>query len=457
MASPASASHAPGFQASFLAGHAPGVQSIGGTTIAVPPSVTTTRMSAMALLAALPRGSVQVAGSAAGAARTDSAPAPSEGAAEAGPRAPGAKPNKWRLKKRKLEQKKYTKVLRQERVVDQRQQAQALAYNRSGRARTRDNLMPVALFPTGPRKKGFGAQAVHRAVAKPRRGPGQYKVWTGEAICRAAFSPAEATCRTKDKPDGGSASHGWGCDMITADLIETLQRKGAKRRRKDSLATPLDFYITNNMFDETKLYVAAPGGHRAKKRRTLAQGCQITFKKPGAEVEDVDIIRPPALVRRCTAAACAGVMAQPTDPFGIAPDADEVPKAAFYGFLTATDSHSVNKLVAKWLAALVTERRRPTLPQLMQRKPLRPNAPSTAAVMMTQSPTWMIPLPPPPLMALVLPFPPPPLLAQVLSIPMHPLLALALQMARPPTITPFMQLYRHGVSSTRLAVCARSS
>ena len=86
------------------AGPAPGVQSIGGATIGVAPSVTTARMSAVALLASLPRGSV--AGPAAGAARTDSAPAPSEGAAEAGPRAPGAKPNKWRLKK--LESNKKT-------------------------------------------------------------------------------------------------------------------------------------------------------------------------------------------------------------------------------------------------------------------------------------------------------------------------------------------------------------
>ena len=196
--------------------------------------------------------------------------------------------------------------------------------------------------------------------------------------------------------------------MVTADLIETLQRKGAKRRRQDSLATPLDFYITNNMFDETKLYVAAPGGHRAKKRRTLAQGCQITFKKPGAEVEDVDIIRPPALVRRCTAAACAGVMAQPTDPFGIAPDPDEVPKAAFYGFLTATDSHSVNKLLAKWLAALVAAKNSASATAAADAAAALEaiaDAAERAAdsgVTMAHSPTVMMPFPPPPLLAHVL-------------------------------------------------------
>ena len=107
------------------------------------------------------------------------------------------------------------------------------------------------------------------------------------------------------------------------------------------------------MFDETKLYVAAPGGHRAKKRRTLAQACQITYKKPFRQVQDMDIVRPPALVQRCTAAACAGVVGKPDDPFGILPARESMPKASLYAFLTATDSHSVNKLVSKFISAHV--------------------------------------------------------------------------------------------------------
>ena len=47
---------------------------------------------------------------------------------------------------------------------------------------------------------------------------------------------------------------------MTADLIDTQQGRGAKRRREASLVEPFEFYMTNNMFDETKLYVAAPGG-----------------------------------------------------------------------------------------------------------------------------------------------------------------------------------------------------
>ena len=111
------------------------------------------------------------------------------------------------------------------------------------------------------------------------------------------------------------------------------------------------------MFDETKLYVAAPGGRRAKRRRTIAHGCQITYaKQPHGIAQDMDIIRPPALVKSCTAAACAGVVGQPKDPFGILPDGETVPKATFYGFLTATDSHSVNKLVSKYISADVDKR-----------------------------------------------------------------------------------------------------
>ena len=78
---------------------------------------------------------------------------------------------------------------------------------------------------------------------------------------------------------------------------------------------PLQFYITNNMFDETQLYIAAPGGHRAKRRKTIAHGCQITYKQPGdEEVTDMDIIRPPALVMSCNASTLAGVVGNPTDP-----------------------------------------------------------------------------------------------------------------------------------------------
>ena len=75
------------------------------------------------------------------------------------------------------------------------------------------------------------------------------------------------------------------------------------------------------MFDETELWIAAPGGHRAKRRKCVALGCQLTYKAANsASVKDFNIVRSPALVKRCTAEECANVVGKATDPFGIAPD-----------------------------------------------------------------------------------------------------------------------------------------
>ena len=61
-----------------------------------------------------------------------------------------------------------------------------------------------------------------------------------------AFVPVESTYRTQDKPDGAGVSHTRGAGFVTADLIGTVQTRGAKRRREDSLVEPFDYYMTNN-------------------------------------------------------------------------------------------------------------------------------------------------------------------------------------------------------------------
>ena len=128
-----------------------------------------------------------------------------------------------------------------------------MRWNKSGHARTRDDLMPVATAGAGG-KKGFQRPgAVKKEILQPRKGPGQYRVWTGEAICKAASVPVESSYRTQQKPDGGSHGHAAGCSFLTADLIDTQQERGSKRRREASLVEPFEFYMTNNMFDETKL------------------------------------------------------------------------------------------------------------------------------------------------------------------------------------------------------------
>ena len=245
--------------------------------------------------------------------------------------------------------------LRLQKSLDMRMQAQALDFNRSGKARTRDyEMVTIKKRPGAARTSGFGSNP-RRAAPKCLPGRGGYKKWTGSAICQSAYAPAQQTCRSRSKADGASHGHSRGCGMFTAGMTVDCQTKQQKRRREESLERPFKYYMTNNMFDETKLFIAKDG-RRAKRRRTLAQACEITYAKPGlGAVQDIDIIRPPALVERCTAASCAGVVGQPKDPVGILPDDETLPKAAFYGFLTATDSHSVNKLISKWIAAYVNK------------------------------------------------------------------------------------------------------
>ena len=153
-----------------------------------------------------------------------------------------------------------------------RQQAQALHFNRSGYARTRDKeMVTIAKCPAGARgpRGGFGG-GYTRHVPKPRQGTGGAKKWTGSAICQAAWAPPEQPGRTASKAEGASQGHTRHCPMFTGGMIEECQNENGKRVRTESLDEPLEYYMTNNMFDETKLYVAAPGGHRAKRRRTLA-------------------------------------------------------------------------------------------------------------------------------------------------------------------------------------------
>ena len=55
-------------------------------------------------------------------------------------------------------------------------------------------------------------------------------------------------------------------------------------------------------------------------------------------------------MKRYTAATCAGILAKPNDNAGLLPQGEATPKAKYFGSLTATDSHSVNELVSKWVS-----------------------------------------------------------------------------------------------------------
>ena len=115
-----------------------------------------------------------------------------------------------------------------------------------------------------------------------------------------------------------------------------------------STEEPLRFYITNNMFDETKLSVGWP---RSQRRSILAWHSQATWSRASGHVEDADIIRPPRELSEYTAAACWSLCGAPTDRAGLYPRGEAMPHAKHKGTLTSFDSHSVNLLLSKFLTA----------------------------------------------------------------------------------------------------------
>ena len=106
-----------------------------------------------------------------------------------------------------------------------RQQAQALHYNRSGLARTRDHeMVTIKARPAGAGNRGFACGDT-RVVPKPRKGTGGAKKWTGAAICQAAWAPPEQPAARASKAEGASQGHVRGCSMFTADMIESGQNE----------------------------------------------------------------------------------------------------------------------------------------------------------------------------------------------------------------------------------------
>ena len=116
---------------------------------------------------------------------------------------------------------------------------------------------------------------------------------------------------------------------------------------------PLDFYITNNMFDETKLRLEGYGRSQRSKTwkrvRVLASHAQVTWQAAGSDVTDIDVIRPPKVLRRYTAACQLNVVAGEGDSASLLPLDRALPPARYYGHLLSSDMHSVNVLTSKWV------------------------------------------------------------------------------------------------------------
>ena len=222
-------------------------------------------------------------------------------------------------------------------------------FNNSGLARTYDHLMPApTASPAKCRKRKASGREKGAAVAEIIRGKGRYKSSTPEYISRMAFGAANTPLRALTADGGGGAAHAGHCGSFLASCIESHEQAEARRRNGESRrGEPFDFYITNNMYDETRLTLSG-FGRAAKRQRVLAASGQVTGKLAGGSVQDANVFRSPTVLRNYTAAHCATVVADPLDPTSLYPGPNENrPLAKYRGSLQATDQHSVNVLMEK--------------------------------------------------------------------------------------------------------------
>ena len=191
---------------------------------------------------------------------------------------------------------KVGKKQRATRLGIMQQTAKVRTFNSSGLAVTADDLM------CDP-----ASSAVKKVVKV--KGKGAWRKWLPEPIQRAAFSKgthrdiAHSMRQTHGKRVGSDKrAHGMiaKCKMSAAQIIVTGQDEGLKRKRRESQEQPFAFWITNHVFDETKLWYSVRG-QGFRKFSTLAHHSQVTWKDARG-IHDEDIIRTPKAMRRYNAA-----------------------------------------------------------------------------------------------------------------------------------------------------------
>ena len=209
-------------------------------------------------------------------------------------------------------------------------QVQMFRHNQSGRAKTRDELMS-------------------REKKAKVKGSSGWRKWLPEAIQRTEFAKGSVRAIQQSMKDGP-----WqgkvglesivSSRVICARAIVGGQKRGIKRLRARSEEEPFGFWITSNMFDESKLWYKVRGkGYR--RFSTLVVHGQCTWED-AAGVHDEDVIHPPRAMRRYSAKGQWNILSD--DPsLGICPSEAARPLAGFYGTVTASDSHGVNKLTLK--------------------------------------------------------------------------------------------------------------
>ena len=192
-------------------------------------------------------------------------------------------------------------------------------FNSSGNAVTLDDLMLVPIRPAGRRGRK-SANARHgrppaRSAAlgvKVKAKAGQWKRWLPDAVRKAASSTGSVRGVATgmgfgDRPQGQvQASR-----LTAASCILNTQEAGLRRLCQTSQTMPLSFFITNHVFDETKLwYRIGPHGHRHWS--TLAHHTQATWKESGGCIHDADIFRVPKAMVRYTAACQWNILDEDT-------------------------------------------------------------------------------------------------------------------------------------------------
>jgi hypothetical protein len=185
------------------------------------------------------------------------------------------------------------------------------------------------------------------------RGKSVWREWTPEAIQKAAFmrTTMRAVCESMADGRGRSAKGRRSpgqvakCKNFIAYTILAGQSRGCARLRQQSVEEAFNFWITNTVFDETKLWYMVRGkGYR--RFSTLAHHTQVTWED-ALGIHDEDIVQTPKAMKRYTAAVQWGIL----DGDGVAGlrgrDAER-PQARYNGTLTISDSHAVNHLTLKY-------------------------------------------------------------------------------------------------------------
>ncbi|CAE7376508.1 unnamed protein product [Symbiodinium natans] len=154
-------------------------------------------------------------------------------------------------------------------------------------------------------------------------GKGSWKVWTPEAVLRAAFSqPSAALRQVAAEIDGASPSQVQACRRLVSQVILKEQDKGLAQLKGQARALAIEgikpaFWILNLMFDETELEVnldkEGPGAWSI-----LASHSQLTVSFPGEhpEVRDFDFIRLPQALPRKTASCMWSALSLETGGLG---------------------------------------------------------------------------------------------------------------------------------------------